>query len=242
MNNRFESNKVMQRVFGTMFLAFASSCIAVGCSAASADDLGSVESPAKVGKDTTDCFESCKQNDYDTLTKDGLDKACATLQDGWKKPKDKTKDTIAWPGWDPKKPICIGHRKGIEGRGDCNRLVDAPGWTECNNELMLVCSKEKKPGFGPIILVPPPDGFPAARKPPSVTDQELACIAQWKCPTTTTKTKAVSFGVAAQTCAVTDGVSGSCGCDSSWVTEEAASPETPAPTTDSELQAPAFDD
>ncbi|MBX3191574.1 MAG: hypothetical protein KF819_31560 [Labilithrix sp.] len=212
----------------TVVAAFAALLLApvAACSSADVEGVSSVESPATIDGDTVDCFPGCKQADYKTLVKGGLDAACKTLKDGWAKPQ-----LPKWPGWDDKLPICIGHKKDIENRKDCNRLVDAPGWTECKNQLMLVCIKEKKPGFGPIILVPPKGGFPPALKPPSITDQELACIDQWKCPT---KKASLSGGLGLATVAAecTRGPDGTCAvCDDSWVREEPQilEPATPEP-------------
>jgi hypothetical protein len=204
----------------------------VGCSP-SQPPLGELEQPAKYGEDKTDCFPGCKQDDFDKLIKfDGkvdLDKACAALIAGWKDAKPGTATTLPWPGWNKDLPICIGYKDQIKDRKDCNRLVDAPGWTECKNQLMILCSKEKKPGFGKIILVPPPGGFKEPRTPPSITDQEQACIKQWKCETTTA-TKSIS------TKSTTEMVDASCPdcCYSDWVTEEAPPPEVDSGTTDSD--------
>lgn len=202
------------------------------CSSADLEDVGVVDSPAKIKGDRADCFPGCSQKDYDALVKDGLAKACKTLKDGW------AKKSGSWPGWNDKLPICIGHRKTIEPRTDCNRLVDAPDWTECKNQLMLVCAKEKQPGFGPIRVYPPTkDGFPSPKVPPSITDQELACLDQWKCPNKVIKPASAGVAPRATTsvCLADDDVCSNC--DDSWVSYQPAADE-PAPVPyETELEA-----
>jgi hypothetical protein len=201
-------------------LAVTVGLVSVGCAAESDAEDGtvSVASAAKIKGGRVDCFPSCEQKEYDALTKDGLTKACADLKAAWKKPVKKP----AWPGWDDKKPICIGHKGSIEKRTDCNRLVDAPGWTYCKNELMLNCAKESEPGWGPLVLVPPEGGFPEPLEPPTVTDQELKCIKQWKCPTKKdTATRSVRLQPSATAVCLAGG--GECdACDGSWIVEEPA--------------------
>jgi len=205
--------------------AIASAAI-IACATESTERFADVASEAKTKPGERDCFPSCPQADYDDLVKDGIPDACATLRKGWEKavPPD-------WPGWDDDKPICIGFKDEIKGRTDCNRLVDAPGWTACKNELMLVCAREKQPGFNKIIFVPPEGGFPEARKPPSITDQEQACIKKWKCPLQKpprkppTKPPKKKDALAPAAVAVCHGDEcPTAECDDSWV-EEASQPE-----------------
>jgi len=209
---------------GGLLAVTALSLAAAACTVDPGESVGDDGAAAKLPGDKTDCFASCKQADFDKLTNVGdkgkfdLGTACKNLMGEWSKPVANP----AWPGWDPKKPICIGHRKSIEGRKDCNRLVDAPGWTECKNELMLACARDKQPGWGPIILVPPTGGFPPPRNPPSITDQELACIDKWKCPTQADVQKK-SAGLRAKAYAPVV-------CDDSWVSEEVPTSDPPAAT------------
>lgn len=228
-------------------IAFALALFA--CSGGAPENVGEESSAAKLPGGRVDCFEKCEQKEYETLTKDGVAAACAALKKEWKDPNPKS--TPPWPGWDDKKPICIGHKATITDLTHCNRLVEAPGYTYCKNQLMLVCVKEKQPGFGPIELHPPGKKFPPPMDPKSVTDSELRCIELWKCPYKTVKTASVSTerGIApaavasAQAEACTDG---SCQvCDDSWFKvvppEEPASTE-PSPTEIQEqVLAPAFD-
>ncbi|MCA9589606.1 MAG: hypothetical protein KC657_30075 [Myxococcales bacterium] len=229
-------NKKAVALFACLVVASASAC-------SSSPDEGalSLASPATIDGDKVDCFPSCKQDDYKKLKAGGLAKACADLKAGWKKPRAAGGGKVAWPGWDDKKPICIGHRKDIEPRKDCNRLVDADPWDECRNQLMLECAKAKQPGFGPIIIVTPPK---PPKSPPSITDQEMACIKQWKCPTKAKSTRPTTFAdapaedtVVADVCAPGDA---SCStCDDSWVIEE---PTALAPVVDEPVEAPVFAD
>jgi hypothetical protein len=218
-------NKKAVALFASLLFASASACSSSPDEAAT-----SIESPAKIDGDKVDCFPSCKQADYEKLKKGGLAKACADLKAAWKKGK---------PGWDDKKPICIGHRKDIEPRKDCNRLVDADPWDECRNQLMLECAKAKQPGFGPIIIVTPPK---PPKSPPSITDQEMACIKQWKCPTKKASLRPANFADAADEVTVDVCAPGdtSCNtCDDSWVIEE---PEALAPVVEEPIEAPVFAD
>lgn len=211
---------------GGLVAATALALAATACTVDAEEGLGEDGAAAKLPGDTVDCFPGCKQADFDKLTKVGdkgkydLAKACKNLLDGWSKPAKGTPPAMDWPGWDPKKPICIGHKDSIKDRKDCNRLVDAPGWTECKNELMMACAKDKQPGWGPIILVPPKGGFPKPRNPPSITDQELACIKQWKCDVKNSDALPKSAGGVRIKSAVPVCVEESCGCDGSWVVEE----------------------
>ena len=173
------------RVVLTCFLALG--LIGSACSSRDAGDdpaTSRVEQPAKAPGDKSDCFPSCKQADRI----DPTDANCKKLVDDLK---------VNNPsGWDPKLPTCIGFKDDIKDKAGCNKLVDYPNWTDCVNQEMLECTRGKKPGFGPVKLTPPAGGFPAPRDPPSVTDEEQACITQWKCPTAKTKsfTVALDFG------------------------------------------------
>lgn len=200
-------------VLGAMSLTLA----LVACTTESVDLTSSDEAAATVGDDAVDCFPQCAQADWEALMKDGLDKACAGLVAGWKDPARQDPPQVDWPGWNPKKPICIGFRSDIVGRTDCNRLVDAPGYTSCANQAMLLCAKENEPGFGPIILVPPKGGFPKPRPSPSTTDSELACIKQWACAVKNPKALPKSLGVRATATCEGDAC---LECDSSWFVEE----------------------
>lgn len=220
---------------GGLVAAAAVALAATACTVDAEEGLGEDGAAAKLPGDSADCFPGCKQADFDKLTLVGppdpkakdpkkptydLAKACKNLQDEWSKPAKGKPPAMDWPGWDPKKPICIGHKDSIKDRKDCNRLVDAPGWTECKNELMMACAKGKQPGWGPIILVPPKGGFPKPRTPPSITDQELACIKQWKCDVKNSEALPKAAGGVRIKSAVPVCVDESCGCDGSWLVEE----------------------
>ncbi|MBS2017127.1 MAG: hypothetical protein JST00_29845 [Deltaproteobacteria bacterium] len=223
----FESPRLGALTLPLILVALvATPLTATGCTSDPLEAVEETDSAAKVGREDDDCFPRCKQQDFNDLVnvgKDGkedLDTACANLIADWKDPVKQAPPKVNWPGWDPKKPICIGHNEEIKKRKDCNRLVDAPGWTPCKNQLMLVCSWKKKKGFGQIILVPPTDGFPAPIDPPSITDQELACIKQWSCKVKNPSAlpKSISPAASMPQC---DGPTCS-SCDSDWVIEEQA--------------------
>lgn len=203
------------------------------CSSADVEDVGEQGQAAKIKGDTNDCFPTCSQADWEKLVgkeEKNLKDACASIlkdlqkRGNWK---------VAEKG-KPETEICIGFKSVIDKVTDCNVYSLTPQ-DDCKNQAMLQCSKIGAPGFGKLRPVPPPKdpkyppggplpGFPPPKDPknPSVTDQEIACIAQWKCPNTL-KTFSAGVNPTATTTArasadvCTTDSSASCGVCEEWV-------------------------